>query len=245
MKRGIQVAVMATIAIALAGAPAVGEVTDRDVRQTIEQGVKFLKENQDKVRGGWSEHPAQPGGLSALCTLALLNAGVTVDDPAMVKALDYIRSFNAPDMTYSVALRTMVLCAAEPKKDLLTIRGNVKWLEAAQLTDATSSARGRKGMWTYSLRGPGDNLYTGDNSNTQFALLALNEAERVGVQVNPATWRLALEHWQQTQKEDGAWGYTPREASTGSMTCAGVCSVVIASGRLSSGSAFLIAKMRW
>jgi len=237
MKRGIQVAVMATIAIALAGAPAVGEVTDRDVRQAIEQGVKFLKENQDKVRGGWSEHPAQPGGLSALCTLALLNAGVTVDDPAMVKALDYIRSFNAPDMTYSVALRTMVLCAAEPKKDLLTIRGNVKWLEAAQLTDATSSARGRKGMWTYSLRGPGDNLYTGDNSNTQFALLALNEAERVGVQVNPATWRLALEHWQQTQKEDGAWGYTPREASTGSMTCAGVCSVVIASGRLSSGSA--------
>ncbi len=53
----------------------------------------------------------------------------------MAKALDYIRSFGKPDMTYSVALRTMVLCAAEPKKDLLVIRQNVKWLEATQLAE--------------------------------------------------------------------------------------------------------------
>ena len=126
----------------------------------------------------------------------------------MAKALDYLRGFDKPDMTYSVALRTMVLCAAEPKKDLLTIRQNVAWLEQSQLTDATSAVRGRKGAWAYSQRQGGQ----GDNSNTQFAMLALNEAERVGVAVDPRTWRLAQEYWQQTQQQDGSWGYKPGTA---------------------------------
>jgi hypothetical protein len=233
MKHGIQVAVMATLAIALVVVPVAAEVTDREVRQAIERGVEYLKTQQDTVRGGWLEHPTQPGGLSALCALALLNSGVGVDDPAMAKALDYIRGFDKPDMTYSVALRTMVLCAAEPKKDLLVIRQNVKWLEATQLASGTSASRGRKGTWAYSARQEGQ----GDNSNTQFAMLALNEAERVGVEVDPITWRLAREYWQQTQKEDGSWGYKPGLPSTGSMTCAGICALAIAAGRLSSGSA--------
>ncbi len=75
MKREMQVAVMATLAIALIVAPVAGEITDRDVRQAIERGVEYLKTQQDKNRGGWPEHPAQPGGLTALCTLALLNSG--------------------------------------------------------------------------------------------------------------------------------------------------------------------------
>lgn len=223
--------VMAVLSI-LPSAPA--QVTDRDVRQAIERGVEYLKAQQDKTRGGWfPEHDGQPGGLSALCTLALLSAGVPPSDPAVVRALDYLRGFDKPDMTYSVALRTMVFCAADPIKDRILIDANVKWLETNQLT-RPSSARDRKGAWAYSGR-----LGKGDNSNTQFALLALNEADRVGVPVNPSTWRLAQDYWQQTQKKDGSWGYQPGEGhpSTGSMTCAGISSLVIAAGRLSSGSA--------
>ncbi len=48
MKRGIQVAVMATLAIALVVAPVAAEVTDREVRQAIERGVEYLKTQQDK-----------------------------------------------------------------------------------------------------------------------------------------------------------------------------------------------------
>ena len=47
----------------------------------------------------------------------------------------------------------------------------------------------------------------GDPSNSQFALLALYEAERAGVKVNEKTWRLALQYWQQIQNPDGSWGY--------------------------------------
>jgi hypothetical protein len=164
--------------------------------------------------------------LSALCTLALINSGIGLDDPAVRKGLDYLRSFEKPEMTYSVALRTMVLCAADPKKDLLVIRRNVKWLEAIQLKDGN-----RKGAWGYSSR-----RGNGDNSNTQFALLALNEAARVGVEVSDSTWRLALDYWKRTQLQNGAWGYYEGQPPTGSMTCAGISSVVIASGRLTSGN---------
>ncbi len=202
------------------------DVTDREVVQAIEQGVAFLKNNQDKARGNWPEHVAQPGGLTALCTLALLNSGVPPSDPAVARALDYLRGIDKPEMIYSVALRTMVFCQAEPKRDMGLINQNVKYLESVQLKGAS------KGAWAYSNRDG-----TGDNSNTQFALLALNEAERVGVKVSPVTWRLAHDYWVNTQRPDGGWGYKPGQESTGSMTCAGVCSVVITSGRISSGHA--------
>ncbi len=216
-------------------APVFADITDREVQQAIERGVEFLKTQQDKIRGNWPEHPGQPGGLTALCTLALLNAGVGPDDPAVARALDYLRSFARPEMTYSVALRTMVFCQAEPEKDLLIIRQNVKWLESKQITSVNLGNAQRKGTWAYSER-----QGMGDNSNTQFALLALNEAERVGVEVSPVTWRLAHDYWVNTQRPDGAWGYTPGEDPTGSMTCAGICSVVITSGRLSSGRARIV-----
>ena len=87
------------------------------------------------------------------------------------------------------------------------------------------------GAWSY----PGA---SGDNSNTQFALLALHEAERVGVPINPQMWRLSYEYWTKSQNPDGSWGYTPGDASgSGSMTCAGIASVIITSNALSKGDA--------
>ena len=78
----------------------------------------------------------------------------------------------------------------------------------------------------------------GDNSNTQFALLGLYEAERAGVPINDKVWRLALEHWKNSQNVDGSWGYeTNFREGTGSMTSAGIASVIIASGELSAGDA--------
>ena len=173
--------------------------------------------------------------MTALCTLALLNAGVGPDDPAVARALDYLRGFDKPEKTYSVALRTMVYCLAEPKKDQLLIRQNVRWLEGTQLAGASAFSRRRKGAWGYSATEG-----AGDNSNTQFALLALNEADRVGIKVSPITWRLAREYWLGTQLPDGSWGYQPGDESRGSMTCAGICSLVITSGRLSSGRARVV-----
>jgi len=199
------------------------EITAAQVQTAIEKGVAYLKSTQNQ-NGSWEDYTSFSGGVTCLCTLALLNAGVSVDDEQMRRALDYIRGLP-PDKTYVVSLQTMVLCLAEPKKDLLLIRRNAQWLEQQQNPN---------GSWTY-MQGLG----SGDPSNSQFALLALYEAERVGVHVADRTWSSALQYWLRQQNPDGSWAYEPVPGAPGrgSMTCAGISSVFIASGRLSAGDA--------
>ncbi|MDH3719114.1 MAG: DUF4159 domain-containing protein, partial [Planctomycetota bacterium] len=85
-----------------------------------------------------------------------------------------------------------------------------------------SSEGDGRGAWGYSV-GPGS-----DNSNSQFAVLALYEAEQAGFEVQARTWQLALGYWRRAQNTNGSWGYNVRGPGRGSMTCAGLASLVIA-----------------
>jgi hypothetical protein len=119
----------------------------------------------------------------------------------------------------------MVFAAASPVEDRQRIRENVDWLEDTQLK------QGNAGRWAYGEGQGGD----GDNSNTQYAMLALRDAEEVGITVNPNTWRLAERHWRTTQAQNGAWNYGSgaiQRAASGSMTVAGLASMMIARGKL-------------
>jgi hypothetical protein len=197
------------------------EVNAEQVNHAIDKGIKYLTQQQN-ANGSWPEYMGYPGGVTALCTLALLNAGLDPAEPQIQKALGYLRKIR-PDTnprTYVISLQTMVFCRAEPDKDRLRIRSNVKWLESTQVQEGQS-----KGSWSY----PGSD---GDNSNAQFALLALYEAERIGVQASEQTWRLARKHWEGCQQLDGAWNYKINNSSTGSMTCAGITSLVISADRI-------------
>src|SRR6476620_8619627 len=94
-----------------------------------------------------------------------------------------------------------------------------------------------KGGWTY--KGPGGSA---DNSNTQFAMLALHEAERAGVkEISDQTWQLALNYWTQPkmQSPSGGFGYgiNRENSATGSMTCAAIASLIIARDRLQPADA--------
>lgn len=82
---------------------------------------------------------------------------------------------------------------------------------------------------------------TGDHSNTQFALLGLRAAAESGVVMPKEVWEKSLHILEQGQKMDGGWGYTYPNAldaqgsgkvldaggSYGSMTCSGVCGLII------------------
>ncbi|HTU24785.1 MAG TPA: DUF4159 domain-containing protein [Pirellulales bacterium] len=203
-------------------------ITAEEVRKAIDRGVQFLKKLQDPQKGTWSDQPNYGGGATPLCTLALLNCGYGTDDETVRKALAYLRTFQ-PTTTYACALETMVFCAAEPKRDLHLIGRNAKWLEEQQIREGT-----RSGMWSYPKPGAPN---VGDNSNAQFALLGLYEAERAGVPVNDRVWKLAFNHWQKSQNPDGSWGYEPGFPGSGSMTSAGIASMIITSGELNPGDA--------
>jgi len=75
---------------------------------------------------------------------------------------------------------------------------------------------------------------TGDNSNTQFALLGLRAAARSNVIIPEETWKEAAEFLVKAQLDDGGWNYTAETAdpSYGSMTCASLCGLVLAKGYL-------------
>jgi hypothetical protein len=85
--------------------------------------------------------------------------------------------------------------------------------------------------------------HTDDNSNTQFATLALWVARRYGLPVQDAVDRLSA-RFRISQNQDGGWGYrlpTPspkgkpgRSASTATMTCAGLLGLGVRYGSTTS-----------
>jgi hypothetical protein len=196
------------------------------VESSIKLGVGYLWSLQN-ADGGWNERPQYNCGVSSLVTLALLNCGEDSDSPRMRKALNYLRKMP-PQTTYSVSLQAMVFCAAATKsnEDLSLIERNCRWLAEKQLAD---------GSWSYPSGG-------GDPSNSQFALLALHEGQRIGIrlqddpQADEEAWKkcftTAEGYWHKLQNGDGSFPYTGE--GSGSMTCAGIASLVIASSELSS-----------
>jgi hypothetical protein len=221
-----------------------GDIDAKAVNLAIDRAVGFLVSTQERDTGVWQDHHGQPGGLTALCTLAILNSGVPASDDRVRPALDYLCARGKPTMVYASSLTIMALSAAYPtakpeKRTLFAarIKEHALWLQAVQIADGE-----RKGGWRYS-RESGQ----GDNSNSQFALLALHEAERIlpDLKIEEQTWRRALTYWTEQQHVDGSWGYIkgrdagPFGQPTGSMTCAGISSVIIASGQLNEGDVSL------
>lgn len=228
--------IAAGVALLLAMLPvrsATAQVDAEKVRLAIESAVRFLKKQQVPHNGSWPDYPGYKGGITSLCTLALLSCGFTPKDPAVEKALRYLKhEAERPDMTYTVSLRLMVYAAADPGLYRTEIESYARWLEGNQIRNGPT-----KGSWSYSDK-PGH----GDNSNTQFAILGLHEAERAGIKVSDQTWQLALQYWlsRTTRKGDGAYSYEANLPETGSMTGAAVASLILATERVYGGDARVV-----
>jgi hypothetical protein len=220
------VALIATASTANAQAP---DVTPDEVREAIEDATSYLLNNQ-RPDGSWGEYPLQPTGKTALVALALLNSGVTPEHPKLSATLGWLEKQEPPRATYAASLQIMALALANPVQYKPRITSLAMWLEERQVKDGEE-----KGGWTYYDR-PGPV----DNSNSQFAVLALHEAERAGVKIKDQTWKLALDYWidERRQHPDGSWSYgLDNPAVSGSMTCAGIASVIIARDRRRAGDA--------
>jgi hypothetical protein len=200
-----------------------------DVRKAIDEGVRYLKDSQNRNNGTWPDYPNHEGGMTALCTLALLNAGVDPKEEHLAKSLHYLNNLRNKT-TYVVSLQTMALCRAKHVVDYQdTIDENVQWLVETQVQAKDAPAE-RRGGWGYPTAGK---LIDADGSNSQFALLALYEAARVAetgqihLNIPPKTWELARSYWFTNQREDGGWPYKKAQPAYGSMTCAGIAAMAV------------------
>ncbi|MCI0738142.1 MAG: DUF4159 domain-containing protein [Gemmataceae bacterium] len=199
------------------------------VKTSIDRAVRYLREQERN--GGWEPPTLQPGirgGWTALSVLALLNAGVPVDDPVIQRGLRFLRSVDSP-MTYVRAIQTMVFVEAGQVEDKQRIQDNIKWL---------IEARAGSGDWGYNKGSP-----SGDNSNTQYALLGLWAGSQAGVEINRALWENIRKYYLETQQQtklpsEGYWFYYRDRSGPGqefTMTTAGLCGLLIAGMELNVG----------
>ncbi len=109
------------------------------VRTAIEAGVRYLRERQ-RPDGRWP-HDQHPVGYAALPALTLLECGAPADDPAVLKAADFVRK-AAPRLsaTYELGLSVLFLDRLGDPNDRKRIRQLALRLIAGQQAD---------GGWTY------------------------------------------------------------------------------------------------
>ncbi len=235
-------AVAVAAVVAALPAPAAAQVTDEQVRQCVDRAVVRLKKGQ-RADGHWGDildsYGGGYGGMTALAVLALVQAGVPLDDPVVARGLAALERMPDAD-TYAVSLRAMAFLKADEVSGkpahAAQVREAVAWLSAAQTS---------LGTWGYNRRlaqsGDPDALVTyTDHSNTQMALLALYEASRAGYPVDEQVWKRSESHYVRAQNKDGGWGYRmgPSYNSYGSMTAAGLASLMAAGSRLHEGRQF-------
>jgi hypothetical protein len=155
-----------------------------------------------------------------LVAIALLHAGTpAANEPIATIVRSVVRKSTAHEVleNYRISLAIILLNKVDPVK----YQSNIAEL-AQRLVDGQCVS----GQWTYTsaqgkappapnsagcveLKRPGK-LYlaaTGDNSNTQFAVMGLWAATKSGVRVPEETWQLAETWFKNSQGRDGSWGY--------------------------------------
>ncbi len=231
MYRGTTIAILTVAALALAiqcsiaeaqgifgrdrrEAPQARQVSAAEVRNAIKGGIEALESRQGG-NGQWVDVASYGNGCTALCTLALLNASERNDTPAIEKGLKAILDENDRS-TYFVSLRIMCLATADGKKYLRAIQDDVDWLVQIQ---------SRSGGWSYGRNGGGGSP---DSSNSQFALLALHEASRMGAVIDDSVWENTKLYWESCQEKKGGYSYHPRGGGVRrTMAAAGLASAII------------------
>jgi len=180
------------------------------VNGAIDKGCKALMSRQapdGSFHGGLGDH--------GLIVLALLHSKIDKKLPAMRKAL---RPLRRPASTnYERAVRLM---AAELMREPGLRSVVQKDLEDLMHHQASS------GGWGY-----GAASERTDNSCTQYALLGLRAADKLGMQTNRAIWRKALRYLLDQQVRGGGVPYTYGKDPTSSMTAGAISSLVAAMAR--------------
>ena len=212
----------------------------RRINEAIAKGVAFLKQAQDPD-GHWS--PRNPGyqfqkdkvyfeaGLTALATYALAASGVRSGDANIKRALRWMEGDGSAGFrpaagyaTYCVSLYALALTRIDADRHKAKIHDLARRLVRGQRDN---------GMWSYRLNAHGRG--GGDNSNTQFAVVALWAAYSLAdFEVPATTWKRIWDLYDKTRAKNGGWGYGGRTAEYGTptMTCAGLCGYVYASAAL-------------
>jgi len=198
-------------------APAAGRI-----RKAVERGRDHLLGLQSEG-GSWDTPHTQkyPSGVAALGVLTLMKCGLDPSHSAVSRALAVVTA-EEPKTVYGAGLALMALDEAGRRGNSSGAGEHRTYIEDAARFLAESQDGG--GLWGY----PEGRSY---NSNAQYALLGLHAA--AGAKVPATVWTKAGRAFLRSQLKDGGWNYVPSgrkasEPATGSMTAAGIASLLLA-----------------
>ncbi len=155
----------------------------------------------------WPEAGDQFGGEHGLVLYALLKTGQATHDPRLKPDSAQLGSSVAWEVhantttVYATALKVLVLCNATMTPD--------RAMTLSRCTGLLMRAMHKDGGYGYNFKR--DEKQLSDSSNSDYALMAVAEASRHGVQVPGDYWVQAERFWRTRQNADGGWGYAPPE----------------------------------
>ena len=209
-----------------AAEPKQAEFSDEAVERAIAKGVEYLWSAQGE-KGNWPAYGRYEAGPTALAVYALLETGVSPQDPRMAKALEWLKETKTT-WTYTLSLRCNAWLIANRKtqidQDRKLRRG--KYFEEFVRDVSTLIRSTSRGSYDYVSDGRGR---SGDNSNSQYGLLGVWAGAMGGLEIPQDYWRKVMKHWLDTQTKDGGWTYRGgrQGKGTATMTAAGVASLFV------------------
>jgi len=207
-----------------AAAPPPSGIGIDDVRSAIESlqtaiiDAHHPKRHWDPPRMPSGESTRQHlGGYTALAALALLTSGADAQQSPLRESVEHLRTIT-PTGTYAVAFRAQ-MWALLPDAYLPQLRADINTIVEAFHWD--------QGGWDYLCR-PVARIPRVSPSTRHVALLALHAAAGRGLSLPRGMLHRIEAATIQSQHDDGGWSYLPDESATGSMTAAGVYSLLLA-----------------
>ncbi len=208
----LPVLLIAFLQAAPAGTPGVEKAPTQEipfslrVNRAIALGVDHLRRAQrsDGSFPGYDEHP---GGLTAFVAYTLAKSGVRKDDRVLARAVAALAEVELRSVYSASAQLLLWEALREPAH-----------VGAAQRSLDFLLANRREGVWAY----PWGHLC---DSNTQFALLALRSARRMGLEVPEPVLTEALAGLEMFRDPSGGFTYAPRDR----IAYAGITAAALAS----------------
>lgn len=172
----------------------------------------FRKGKRGRVARGGAARGQHIMGKTAIELYALIKSDVSVDDSLVSRGFDYLEKLD-PVAVYDVSLYLMALDAAweQRESDLVLLRSRSSARLNPSVTQKLRDRMEELTRWLVEARHAGEGVWNYgaekveryDNSNTQFAVLALGVAAKRGIPIGREVWEEIAEHFLAEQAKSG------------------------------------------
>lgn len=231
--------IFAVVVIGAILAPGVRAATAPEVDQALQKAKDYLYSQQKN--GNWEQVPQrqssaermdndtggdQWGGLTAVCTYALLASGESPQEAKLKPAIDFLKKADIIGI-YALGMRAQVWLFLPPTAETKQLAKR----DFQKLMEIMKKDPRDRGLYSYTSGGKSVSM-----SRSQYGVLGTWACAQLGIEVPTTYWKTVEDAWIKRQDGSGAWRYQEGKVPGGSgeqypftphMTAAGVATLFI------------------